>query len=250
MAPKILKEQKLIGEDGKQPINTARFTATGAFAELNRCDKLGRPRVWAANYEPLLVPDSGGGQCCVLRCRHCASLISPSNPAGNAKAHSASCTKHAAAKDSRNSPRHLAAKASRTLSDDEMDDLSPSRRQKKFCKVLAFGLESFTVKGPQQAQFDKNFALYMITSETPFLRANNPYLRKAISILGGRVPDESVIRKRLLIELYNETVARVAEEMDELLDKSKVSLASGAFDNAMFACAVWLCCCFLAAHLF
>ena len=87
--------------------------------------------------------------------------------------------------------RHLAAKASRTLSDDEMDDLSPSRRQKKLCKVLAFGksgqsdLESFTVKSPQQAQFDKNFALYMITSETPFLRANNPYLRKAIGILGA-----------------------------------------------------------------
>ena len=59
-----------------------------------------------------------------------------------------------------------------------MDDLSPSRRQKKLCKVLAFGLESFTVKGPQQAQFNKNFALHMITSETPFLRANNPYLRK------------------------------------------------------------------------
>ena len=183
MAPKIQKKLKLIGEDGKQPINTARFTADGAFAELNRCDKLGRPRVWAANYEPLLVPDFGGGQCCVLRCRHCASLISPSNPAGNAKAHSASCTKYAAAQVSRSSPRHLASKASRTLSDDEMDDLSPSRRQKKLCKVLASGkscpsdLESFTVKGPQQAQFNKNFALYMITSETPFLRANNPYLR-------------------------------------------------------------------------
>ena len=51
-------------------------------------------------------------------------------------------------------------------------------------------LESFTVKGFQQALLNKNFALYMITSETPFLRANNPYLRKAIGILGGRVPDE------------------------------------------------------------
>ena len=40
MAPKTQKEQNLIGEDGKQPINTARFTADGAFAELNRCDKL------------------------------------------------------------------------------------------------------------------------------------------------------------------------------------------------------------------
>ena len=66
MAPKIQKEQKLIGEDGAQPINTARFTADGALAdlpalELKWCDKLGRPRVGAANYEPLLVPDFGAG---------------------------------------------------------------------------------------------------------------------------------------------------------------------------------------------
>ena len=139
MAPKIQKEQKLIGENGKQPINTARFTADGAFAELKRCDKLGRLRVWAANYKPLLVADFGGGQyCCVLRYRHCASLISPSNPAGNVKAHSAiaRCTKYAAAQVRRRSPRHLAAKVPRTLFDDELDDLFPSRRQKKLCKAL------------------------------------------------------------------------------------------------------------------
>ena len=54
MTPKTQKELEFIGEEGKQPINTAEFTADGAFAELKRCDKLaslpiGRPRVWAAN---------------------------------------------------------------------------------------------------------------------------------------------------------------------------------------------------------
>ena len=81
-------------------------------------------------------------------------------------------------------------------------------------------LENFTIKPAQQKQFNKLFALYIITSETPFQRANNPFLRNALSILGAAMPDEKVSRTRLLNELYEETKALVDEDMRKLLNVS------------------------------
>ena len=74
-------------------------------------------------------------------------------------------------------------------------------------------IAGFIVKGPQQEQFNWQFALYVITSETPFLRVNNQYLHKAIGILGAKMPSEKVFRTRLLDELYKETQKKMSEEM-------------------------------------
>ena len=53
-------------------------------------------------------------------------------------------------------------------------------------------IEGFIVKGPQQELFNKHFALYVITSETPFLCVNNQYLHKAFGILGAKMPNEKI----------------------------------------------------------
>ena len=60
IAPHTKKDYRLIGDE-KQLIVTARFTADEALAELERWDKRGQARVWAANYEPLLVADARAG---------------------------------------------------------------------------------------------------------------------------------------------------------------------------------------------
>ena len=65
----------------------------------------------------------------------------------------------------RSSPRTLAFKGACTLFNDEMDGLFLSQRQKKLCKALAASesnIKSFTIKGPEEAQFNKNFALHLI----------------------------------------------------------------------------------------
>ena len=81
-------------------------------------------------------------------------------------------------------------------------------------------LENFIIKPAQQKQFNKLFALYIFTSETPFQRANNPFLRNALSIFGAAMSDEKVFRTRLLDELYEETKTMVDEYMKKLLNVS------------------------------
>ena len=44
--------------------------------------------------------------------------------------------------------------------------------------------------------------MYFITSETPFQRVNNKYLREAGRIVGMNIPDEKVFRTRMLDELF------------------------------------------------
>ena len=80
--------------------------------------------------------------------------------------------------------------------------------------------ENFTIKPAQQKHFNKLSALYIITSETPFQRANIPSLHNAINILGAAMPHEEVFRTCLHDEIYEETKAMEDEDMKKLLDVS------------------------------
>ena len=87
------------------------------------------------------------------------------------------------------------------MSDEAKGSAQPTRQQLSRAlqgESWQSNLENFTIKPAQQKQFNKLFALYIITSETPFQRANNPFLRNALSILGAAMPDEKVFRTRLL----------------------------------------------------
>ena len=74
MAP---KDFALIDEDGKQKSGGARYTPDEMMFELLRI-----PRKWDHSFKPVLTADKGGGQCCVLQCKHCLAKLSPSNPSG------------------------------------------------------------------------------------------------------------------------------------------------------------------------
>ena len=102
---------------------------------------------------------------------------SASTAAATTQGHLKRCYRNIKQQESRrSSKRHAGSKGSLTLHDDE--DLPV---KKKLAKVggesRQSSIEGFIVKGPQQEQFNKHFALFVITSETPFLRVNNQYLR-------------------------------------------------------------------------
>ena len=107
------------------------------------------------------------------------------------------------------------------VSDEAEGSAEPTRRQlSRALQVESWqsNLENFTIKPTQQKEFNKLFALYIITSETPFQRAKNLFLRNALSILGAAMPDKKVFSTRLLNKHYEETKAMVDEDMKKLLN--------------------------------
>lgn len=189
------------------------------------------PRVWDPSFKAVFADDTGrGGRCVVLQCIHCTANISPSNPAGNTRDHLKRCP---VVNKPRRSPRgHDGSKRSSALSDDADDDDADEDEGARVRRKLShqLSIDNFAVAPAQQAQFLKQLALFLITSETPFGRANNQHLHKAIGILGGKVPDESVFRQRLTPELYAETKELVMAEMEKLLGEVR------AFQNADLQC--------------
>ena len=115
----------------------------------------------------------------------------------------------------RTSPRRISgsASASAGADDDDFGDLlEPSGRSGNQRPIT-----QFVIKGQQLRDFVKNFALSIITSETPFRRVNNYYLKKALDIVGVDLPDESTFRTTLLAKLYEEAKAEVDNEIQSLL---------------------------------
>lgn len=132
----------------------------------------------------------------------------------------------------RRSPRHIGSKGSRVSASSDDDAEEPLVKRQLVVNAIGKALqsdswqssmESFTVKGPQLKAFMKQFALYIITSETPFQRVNNKYLREAGRIVGMNIPDEKVFRTRMLDELFAETQEVVARDMMKLLKVRKQS---------------------------
>ena len=119
MAP---KDFALIDEDGKQKSGGARYTPDEMMFELLRI-----PRKWDHSFKPVLTADKGGGQCCVLQCKHCLAKLSPSNPSGTTLDHLKRCSKYQPDQPRRSPRQHAgSSKGSRSLSDDE--DAADDRR--------------------------------------------------------------------------------------------------------------------------
>ena len=211
MAPK----RKRLDENGLQFCNgQQKMKPEDCFRELTRIS-----RAWDS-YVTAVIVEYDGERCCVLKCKGtgCSAELSCTNPSAQVAAHRAICK----GSQPRRSPRQHGTNASR-VSDEAEGSAEPTRRQlSRALQVESWksNLEKFTIKPTQQKQFNKLFALYIITSETPFQRANNPFLRNALSILGAAMPDEKVSRTRLLNELYEETKALVDEDMRKLLNVS------------------------------
>lgn len=151
----------------------------------------------------------------MLRCKGCGTFISPSNPSANTRQHLASCS----GTQLRRSPRD---KADRQSDDEDASKLHSAQRL-PIKRRLDSTLDGFTVKTPQLQQFLKHFSLFIYTSETPFIRINNPELQKAISVLGASLPDEKVFRTRLLDERHAEAQEKVKMEMEKLLQVGLMS---------------------------
>ena len=168
----------LVCDDGLPGCLGTRYSPQGCLEDLTRI-----MRVQDDNFSGVLTVNARGDNCCALQCKHCSSNFSPSNPAAATRGHLKRCSRYIKQQQPRRSPKgHAGSKVSLTLHDDE--DLPVKKK-------LAWrsSIEGFIVKGPHQEQFNKQFALHIITSETPFLRA--------IGILGAKMPSEISILEGL-----------------------------------------------------
>ena len=215
MAPK----RKRLDENGLQLCNgKQKMKPDDCFRELTRISRAWDPYVTA------VIVEHDGERCCALKCKGkgYSAELSCTNPSATVADHRAICKES----QPRRSPRQHGTNASR-VSDEAEGSAEPNRRQLSRAlqgESWQSNLENFTIKPAQLKQFNKLSALYIddiITSETPFQRANNPFLRNALSILGAAMPDEKVFRTRLLNKIYEKTEAMVDEDMKMLLNVSK-----------------------------
>ena len=204
----------LVGDDGTQSYMSQLRTPQWIFDELTS-----KKRKWDNDFKAEIRPEFNGA--CVITCKSCGESSSPTNPSAAVLRHREKCTKK---KATRTSPRRSAGSGSAAgeMGDDDDDDFAedpagsgsgqPSSRASKQRKI-----SHFVIKGAQMKEFVKYFALFIITSETPFRRVNNYYLRLAMKVVGVQLPDESTFRTALLDQLYAETKAEVDKEILELV---------------------------------
>jgi hypothetical protein len=98
----------------------------------------------------------------------------------------------------------------RTADAEATDAPEPARRRLDM-EVVA------TVKPVQKKEFCRLFGLWLIMTQTPFLRVDHPMLQKAMRVLGLELPGEKAFRTTMLDDLYNQTKATVEKETQQLL---------------------------------
>ena len=59
-------------------------------------------------------------------------------------------------------------------------------------------------------------ALFLLTSETPFIRINNQYIKQAFLRLGVKLPDEKYFRGDGLERIHNMVMKMVIEELESV----------------------------------
>ena len=65
-------------------------------------------------------------------------------------------------------------------------------------------------------QLQLQVALFLLTSETPFIRINNQYIKQAFPRLGVKLPDEKYFRGDGLERIHNMVMKMVIEELESV----------------------------------
>jgi hypothetical protein len=191
----------LLDDAGLQQWFGAKLRPQAVADELNS-----KKRKFSSEYDVIISEIDDGA--CVLRCKACSWRLSPSNPSQAVNRHTSRCL----GKPLRRSPRHSGAASAATVAAELEADEEPGPKQARITKYF--------LQGQQHKQFIRYFTLFLITSETPFIRVKNKFLQLAMGIAGIKLPDEKQFRTKLLEDLYKEVKEDTEKELMELMSVS------------------------------
>ena len=144
----------------------------------------------------------------IIKCDKCGASLSCSNPSQSTSIHTTACTarkrEYEDAVARRRSPRGKGARPG------EDPGGSPSGSGQCALPKRQQTLDHTVVTAAQQASFDRNFSLFIYTTETPFWRCKNKFLKRAAQALGARVRDEKWFRTTQLDIIYADGDEEVA----------------------------------------